>query len=78
MDKSAASLKKSQESKQSKPGSKESSKAGKTPQERSAMDLGVISDEAFSQDSESVNEKKKKETGEITVEGDGEGQVEFD
>ena len=78
MEKSAASLKKSQESQKSKATSKETSKAGDRPHQRSAIDMGVISDEAISQDSDSVNEKKKKETGEVTAEGDGEGQVEFD
>ena len=38
--------------------------------------MGVISDEAISHDSESVGEKKKKETGEVTAEG--EGEVPFD
>ena len=78
MGNSAASLKKSQESKQSRATSKETSKAGIRPQQRSAIDMGVISDEAISDDSDSVQANKKQETGEITGEGEVEGQIEFD
>ena len=78
MEKNAANLRKSHDSKKSMDlGSKGTSKAGEEPVQRGPMDIGVISDEAISYDPESdAPPNKKKKDDDAEGEGD-EGEVKF-